>query len=102
MGVDYSYAGTASYPRFQEELTAVARVLGGNKIYNKPLRFEFRKGTNPIIIKWMNNIYSPLTLKETKIVAKEIFRHKNIKHLSCQIWHELEKCIKFNDNWWID
>ena len=29
MGVDYTYAGSASYTRFDEEITAVAEILGG-------------------------------------------------------------------------
>ena len=29
MGMDYQYAGSASYPRFDRELCEVAKVLGG-------------------------------------------------------------------------
>ena len=29
MGMDYSYAGSASYPRFDRELCEVAKAFGG-------------------------------------------------------------------------
>ena len=31
MGMSYEYAGSASYPRFDEEVCAVAAVFGGVK-----------------------------------------------------------------------
>ena len=31
MGMDYQYAGSASYPRFDRELCLVAEVFGGIK-----------------------------------------------------------------------
>ena len=31
MGMDYQYAGSASYPRFDRELCSVAEVFGGVK-----------------------------------------------------------------------
>lgn len=31
MGMDYRYAGSASYPRFEEELAAAAALLGCRK-----------------------------------------------------------------------
>lgn len=31
MGMDYQYAGSSSYPRFDRELCLVAEVFGGEK-----------------------------------------------------------------------
>ena len=35
MGMDYTYAGSASYDRFDEELTKVADVFCGKRIKKK-------------------------------------------------------------------
>ena len=31
MGVDYRYAGSASYPRFDREICEIAKIFGGEK-----------------------------------------------------------------------
>ena len=31
MGMDFQYAGSASYPRFDKEVCAVAEIFGGEK-----------------------------------------------------------------------
>lgn len=31
MGMDYQYAGSASYPRFDEEVKKVVEILGGKE-----------------------------------------------------------------------
>ena len=46
MGMSYEYAGSASYPRFDEEVCAVAAVFGGVKTKELKKRQEsMRKDT---------------------------------------------------------
>lgn len=128
MGMDYQYAGSASYPRFDRELCAVAEVLGGVKSeYLKEReridrkdrinywfgflssdssdmdKFVFPEGTNETIIKWFNCIYrDDFTVEETKTVWEHISRHLEIKEISSQIWYELEMLVEMNESWSID
>lgn len=124
MGMDYNYAGSASYPRFDDELCAVAKVLGGVQTEHLKQRkatenervlgywfgflssddsnnkkFYFPQGTNEVIIRWFNNIYETFTPYETKIIWETISKHPQIKEISRQIWYELEKLVEFNEGW---
>lgn len=125
MGMDYQYAGSASYPRFDRELCEVAKVFGGvetarlkerketeNKRSlgywfgflssddSKETKFIFPDGTDKTLIKWFNDIYSEdFTLEETKIVWKNISKHPEIKEISSQIWYELKELCENNEAW---
>ena len=127
MGMDYSYAGSASYPRFDRELCAVAEVFGGIKTEHlkereateneRPLgywfgflssddsnkiKFVFPEGTNETLIRWFNNIYGEdFTVEETKTVWEHISKHTEIYEISHQIWHELETLTENNEAWYI-
>ena len=125
MGMDYQYAGSASYPRFDRELCEVAKVLGGIETAHlkerketeneRPLgywfgflssddskeqKFIFPEGTNDILVKWFNDIYSEsFTLEETKTVWENVSKHPEIKEISNQIWYELEALCEDNEAW---
>ena len=100
MGMEYTYAGSASYSRFYEELCAVAEVFGGIKNNNR--KFTFPKETNETLIKWFNNVYGDdFTVKETKIIWEHIKEHPEIEEISRQIWYELESSVYCNDCWYI-
>ena len=124
MGMDYNWAGSASYPRFDRELCAVAEVFGGIKTEHlkereateneRPLgywfgflssdcsdktKFVFPEGTNETLVKWFNNIYGDFTTEETKTVWEYISKHTEIKEISSQIWYELEMCSENNESW---
>lgn len=126
MGMDYSWAGSASYPRFDRELCAVAEVFGGIKTEHlkereateneRPLgywfgflssdgsdkmKFVFPEGTNETLIKWFNNIYGDFTVEETKTVWEHISKHPEIDEISHQIWHELEMLNEYDEQWGI-
>lgn len=126
MGMDYRYAGSASYPRFDRELCAVAEIFGGIKTEHlkereateseRPFgywfgfissdnsnlpKFVFPEGTNETLIKWFNDIYGEFTLKETKIIWKCISEHPEIQDISCEIWYELEQTIDNEEGWYI-
>lgn len=125
MGMDYQYAGSANYPRFDRELCEVAKVFGGIETTHlkerreteseRPLeywfgflssddskeqKFSFPEGTNDILVKWFNDIYSEsFTPEETKIVWENISKHPEIEEISYQIWYELEALCEDNEAW---
>ena len=125
MGMDYSWAGSASYPRFDRELCAVAEVFGGIKTehlkeresteHERPCgywfgflssdhsdkpKFVFPEGTNETLVRWFNNIYKDdFTVEETKTIWEHISKHTEIKEISEQIWYELEMLNKYDESW---
>lgn len=126
MGMDYQYAGSASYPRFDRELCDVAKVFGGIKTEHlkerertenerpcgywfgflssddsKEPKFVFPEGTDNILVKWFNDIYGYFTLEETEQVWKCISEHPEIKEISYQIWHELQDLVECEEFWCI-
>lgn len=126
MGMDYSWAGSASYPRFDRELCAVAEVFGGIKTEylkerevtenERPLgywfgflssddsnntKFVFPVGTNETLIKWFNNIYGDFTVEETQTIWNHVSTHPEIEDISCQIWYELEMLTENDEAWYI-
>lgn len=126
MGMDYSYSGSASYPRFDRELCAVAEVFGGIKTEHlrereatenerpcgywfgflssdnsNKAKFVFPEGTNEVLVKWFNNIYKTFSAEETKIIWEHISKHPEIYEISSQIWHELETLNELNEGWYI-
>ena len=127
MGMDYQYAGSASYPRFDRELCSIAEIFGGIKTEHlkereeteneRPFgywfgflssdssdlpKFVFLKKTNEVLVKWFNNIYEDFNEEETKIVWQHISTHPEIKEISSQIWYELEMLVEMNESWSID
>lgn len=127
MGMSYEYAGSASYPRFDEEVCAVAAVFGGVKTEElkqcekrqksmskntfdywfgfyisgneNEQRFVFPEGTNETVAKWLNNIYEPRTVEETKEIWKHICVHHEIKDISSQIWGEFRERYLRDEGW---
>ena len=100
MGMDYSWAGSASYPRFDRELCAVSEVFGGIKTEHlknrenteneRPFgywfgflssddanekKFIFPEETNETLVKWFNDIYGDFNSEETKAIWEEISKH---------------------------
>lgn len=127
MGMDYKWAGSASYPRFDRELCAVAEVFGGIKTEHLKEReatenerpcgywfgflssdpsnvpkFAFPEGTNETLVKWFNKPYcEDFTEEETKIVWECISAHPEIEEISGQIYRELQHLVECNDSWYI-
>lgn len=124
MGMDYKYSGSASYPRFDRELCAVAEVFGGIKTEHlkerevteneRPLgywfgflssdnsnktKFVFPEETNEIVVEWFNNIYEIFLPEETKVIWEHISKHTEIEEISSQIWNELKMCDELDDAW---
>lgn len=124
MGMDYQYAGSASYPRFDRELCKIAELFNGiktehlqerEKTENKRLfgywfgflssdnsdkpKFTFPDGTDEVLVKWFNNIYGNFTEEETAIVWTHISKHPEIKNISNQLWDELKLLVEYNECW---
>lgn len=125
MGMDYQYAGSASYPRFDRELCAIAEVFGGIKTdYLKERestegertfgywfgflssdntenkKFLFPEGTNETLVKWFNDAYGEsYTPEETRVVWECVKQHPEIKDISYQIWRELEVLVDLDEEW---
>ncbi len=120
MGMDYQYAGSASYPRFNSELSSVAAIFGGietktatekqlsdygseyiNSAEQSLPRFIFPVNTNETLIRWFNDPYGDFDEKETDIIWNHIKQHEEIKQLSKQIWDELRILTEHSEPWYI-
>lgn len=126
MGMDYSWSGSASYPRFDRELCAVAEVFGGVKTEylreraatesestfgywfgflssdnSDKAKFAFPKGTNETLVKWFNNIYDFFLPEEVDAIWEEVSKHPEIEEISWQIWHELQTLSELCEGWHI-
>lgn len=123
MGMDYQYAGSASYPRFDKEVKTLVELFGGcetdelkNRKENqtgidhwfgymssadsKMEKYTFPKETNEILVKWFNNIYEKFNAEETQIVFDEIKKHsKEVNEISGQIYYELETLCEDGECW---
>ena len=124
MGVDYRYAGSASYPRFDKEICEIAKIFSGEKTEylikreknssnestldywfgflksdSKETNFVFPKGTDETLIEWLNDPYTVFDEKETKIIWEHVSSHPEIENISDQIWRELETLVECGHGW---
>ena len=124
MGVDYRYAGSASYPRFDEEICEISKIFDGEKTEDlikreknssnestldywfgflksdsKKPNFIFPKGTDETLVKWFNDPYAIFDEKETKVIWDNISKHPEIEDISYQIWFELKTLVECGHCW---
>lgn len=126
MGMDYIYAGSSSYQRFENEICDIAYLLGGklkepykerleqadlkNNLYIFGLlnvsdadrqsdKFEFPSEVNEVVVDWLNHPYKVYDVEKTKIIWEFISKHPEIKDISSQIWKELESLVEFEEGW---
>ena len=124
MGMDYQYAGSASYPRFEKEIADVAALLGCAKTRAadvlktasdaEPLGrwFGFMSGLGPDdevfavpeslpepVAEWLNRPYESRTPEETAAIWSAVSSVPAIEDAAYQIWRELEQLAAYGEGW---
>lgn len=128
MGMDYKYAGSAGYQRFDTEIYGVAKIFGGkltddyedrmNKAEGEKDNtyriwgtlnvtdadrqsdnFIFPDTTPQIISDWLNHPYKMQSPSETKEIFKIVCQHPEITEISIQIWTELSWLVSHREGW---
>lgn len=117
MGMDYKYVGSATYPRFNDEVKGIVELFGGKMItkrkpkeqctmvqyfMEKPLRYKFPYNFPFVLKKWANDPYGKFTLKETKKIYKVLLtKAKEVENISDQILAKFRYCVMYNEPWQI-
>lgn len=124
MGVDYKFSGSASYPRFNEELESIAvQVFGATvtqefkdalkkpenntitgyffaKAHEIPNKYVWPENTPDVVKTFFNNpreFYDPDIVKE---LWKYVEPHsQKIEELSWQFLDELKNCAFYDESW---
>ena len=123
MGMDYMFAGSASYPRFNKELVAIAEIFGGKLINENENpdnavpsmssiywfgtinwgdhsdKFTFPEETNPLLVRWFNHVYTSYNRFDTRLIWDEIRKHPEIEDISPQIWSEFRALVECGEGW---
>jgi len=117
MGMDFQYAGSASYPRFNDEIKGIVELFGGKMITNrkpqeecnlieyfmeKPLKYEFPENLPESFKKWANDPFEcKLTSEETKEIWEMLnTKREQVEEISSQILYEFDCLCKGNDEEW--
>lgn len=104
MGMDYRFVGSASYPRFNKEITAIAELFGGT------LKEDIQEDTTEIFIfkdniskafqKWVNTPYEMLNYQETEEVYNILqTKREQIIEISPQIVKEFDIIMECGTVW---
>jgi len=117
MGMDYQFAGSASYPRFNDEVKGIVELFGGKlNMYRKPkekctmveyfmeepLKYKYPHNFPFVLKKWANDPYGKFTAKETKKIYKVLLtKEEEVKNISGQILEEFKCCVIYNEAWQI-
>lgn len=123
MGMGYQFNGSASYPRFNEELTKIVALFGGtvtktlkeeqSKVtegsvdwwFGRPMselneKFIFKDEVPESFKKWANDPYGNFTFEETEEIFNLLQTKKlEVCEISNQMYHEFELLMEFNCEW---
>lgn len=116
MGMDFRYAGSASYPRFNDEMKKIVELFGGEMtskrkpqeectiveyFMEEPLEYKMPEGTPDYFIKFVNDPYAEdFTVKETKEIFEFIKpKLEEVRVISSQIVSELETLVENEEPW---
>lgn len=115
MGMDYQFAGSSSYPRFNDELKAVVELFGGKMETNRkpkeectmleyfmeePLKYSFPEGTSNVLCKWANEPYDKLAVAETEELYSILkTKWEEVKAASKQIADEFDELHSWGMAW---
>ena len=100
MGVNYTWSGSASYPRFLEEMGEIAKVFGA-QVRKTTEGVQYYKPVPEVVVGWLNYPHVYFPPQQTKKIWETVRQHPEIEEISWQIWNELEKCVEFEDGWYI-
>lgn len=126
MGVDYRYSGSASYPRFYEEVEGIAvKVFGAKKTEdygNKQAdpknndmigyfmgrahtscdkKFDFPDDVPETVQRFLEKPQDKYTDKEVRQIWEAFKCHPEIDDISNQIYEELKYCAKYGYDWYL-
>lgn len=125
MGMDYQFAGSASYDRFDIETIALAQALGGklnpdfqrrmNNIQSKVFypfgiinvseedrqadKFVFPDGFDEIIAHWLNHPFDEVSAMDTQHIYSILNIYPGMSSISPQIYTELQQCCENGCGW---
>lgn len=124
MGMGYRHAGSASYPRFEDELRLVAAALGCRETERlgelrkaseeKPFgywfgcmygddahraKFDVPDGLPEAVARWLNDPYGRRTPEETREIWSAVSARPGIEKLSPQMWSELRYLAGRGEGW---
>ena len=119
MGADYTYAGSASYGRLNDELKGIAELFGGKCITERenydtgspfvkpigyfmegPLKYEMPEGTPDAVVKWLNDPYEFYSYRKIKEVYNFLkTKWTEVEKISDQIAYELKCLVECEEEW---
>lgn len=89
MGMDYVYSGSASYPRFREEINQIDHIIRSDDV---------------IFVSWINNPYKELSYEDTQYIYEIIDNFIKINpdiELPWQPVNELTCCLEHHEGWYV-
>lgn len=125
MGMDYEYAGSASYPRFDDEVSQIVTLFGGvesdelkhrhdtenerffgywfgyaSSAPHDMKKYIFPEGTDPVLVRWFNNIYDDYDADDTLHIYQILkTKYDEVVNISSQIMSELESLAYYGEGW---
>lgn len=125
MGMDYQFAGSASYDRFDREIIALAQAFGGklnpdfqrrmsdiqSKVFypfgtinvseedRQADKLVFPDGFDKIIAHWLNHPFDEVSAADTKHIYSILNVHPWVGSISYQICTELQQCCENECGW---
>jgi len=122
MGVDFQWGGSASYPRYYEEVEAIATKCFGatlnpqfvedekkvtkslinptymfGKVHERNDKFIFPDGTPEVIVEFCQKPVNKF--HDARALWKVFKQHPEIEEISWQIWNEVETCARFGEDY---
>lgn len=122
MGVDFQWSGSASYPRYYEEVEAIATKCFGavlnaqfvedekkvekslisptymfGKVHERDDKFTFPEGTPEEVVKFCQKPVDEFY--DAKKLWEAFQQHPEIEEISHQIWEEVKCCAEYRESY---
>ena len=120
MGVDFKWGGSASYPRYYEEVQEIATKCFGAKlneqfvkdeakvvksllntsymfgeVHERDDKFIFPEGTPDVIVRFCQK--PVVECYDARAMWDAFSKHPEIKEISDQIWDEVKTCAEYGE-----